>query len=70
MDKYDAVVLRYLSEMTNEIKKIKTDMIEIKDDIKTIKKDVVNIMEAFPNGIEDHKKDHKKRKWYQFKWME
>lgn len=64
MSPYDQSVLRLLSDIDSQLRKINSDIIDINDNIKDLKKEHETFMSAFPNGIEDHKRDHKKKKWW------
>ncbi len=65
MDPFNAAVLKYLSEIGAEIKKIKTDISAINESIKQVKEEHDVFMKAFPNGIEKHRSDHtKKKNWF------
>lgn len=66
MDDINKSILRYLTEMTSEMKKIKQDISDINNDIKKIKEEQSKILDTFPNGLESHKKDHAKKKWVIF----
>lgn len=67
MDDFNRSVLKYLSEMSSEIKKIKTELDDINFDIKKIKEEQEKMMSTFPNGLESHKNDHVRRRWLLFK---
>lgn len=66
MDQYDASVLKCLTEMRKEIGYIKRELSKINDKVDKLKEEQINFMSAFPNGIDSHKNDHKKKKWFLF----
>lgn len=66
MDAFQTSMLKYMSDLQTEIRNIKQDVAIIKNDIKELKKEHENLMSAFPNGIDSHARDHKKKKWFLF----
>lgn len=67
MDTFQSSMLQYMSNLTAEIKKIKDDVAEIKNNINDLKSEHEEFIKAFPTGIDDHRKDHqKKKKWLLF----
>jgi len=68
MDAFQTSMLKYMTELTSEIKKIKDDIADIKLVVSDLKEEHEEFMNAFPNGIEDHKNDHvkQKKKWFIF----
>ena len=66
MDAFQQSMLKYMSELQAEIRNIKSDISVIKNDIKELKKEHDTLMSAFPQGLERHAKDHKKKKWFIF----
>lgn len=66
MDQYNASVLKCLTEMRKEIGYIKRELSKINDKVDKLKEEQNNFMNAFPNGIDNHRNDHKKKKWFLF----
>lgn len=66
MSPFNASVLQYLSDIDSELKKIKGDISSINENIETLKKENATFMMAFPDGIEEHRIAHKKKKWLIF----
>lgn len=68
MDAFQTSMLKYMTELTSEIKKIKDDIADIKLAVSDLKEEHEEFMNAFPHGIEDHKNDHvkQKKKWFIF----
>lgn len=68
MDAFQTSMLKYMTELTSEIKKIKDDIADIKLVASDLKEEHEEFMNAFPTGIEDHKNDHvkQKKKWFIF----
>lgn len=66
MDAFQTSMLKYMADLTSEINKIKEDIADIKLNVSVLKGEQEDFMKAFPNGIEDHKNDHVKKKWFLF----
>lgn len=68
MDAFQTSMLKYMSDLTSEINKIKDDIADIKANITALKGEQEDFMKGFPYGIEDHKNDHikRKKKWFLF----
>ena len=68
MDAFQTSMLKYMTELTSEIKKIKDDIADIKLVASDLKEEHEEFMNAFPYGIEDHKNVHvkQKKKWFIF----
>lgn len=66
MDAFQQSMLKYMADLQFEIRNIKQDIATIKNDIKELKREHESLMNAFPNGLESHANDHKKKKWFLF----
>ena len=66
MDAFQTSMLKYMTELTSEIKKIKDDIAVIKLMASDLKGEHEEFMNAFPYGIEDHKNVHVKQKKKRF----
>ena len=63
---YNASILKCLTDMRKEIMSIKRELTKINEKVDTLKEEQNNFLSAFPDGIEQHQLDHKKKKWFLF----
>jgi len=59
-------ILKLLIELQTEIKTIKSDINNINKNVEEIKSDHDRIMSAFPNGIDEHREFHRKKRFFFF----
>lgn len=57
-------ILKLLIEMQSEIKTIKVDITNINKNIEQIKIEHDRFHSAFPNGIDDHREVHRKKRFF------
>lgn len=67
MEQTDGALYKLIVSIKGDINHIKNDVDSLKQSIDQLKIEQQKLTNAFPYGIEQHRKDHAKRKWFIFK---
>lgn len=62
----NSAILKCLVDLKSEISSIKEDIVTINKNLEEIKKEHNLYRSAFPNGIDDHREFHKKKRFIFF----